>query len=173
MNITPINSSALKSRENTTFGAKINGISMPLKTAEKINKLKDAVKDVVGNEVHLRKVKIGEKEAVYTKWMRIFESKIDENSRLSVFTDKNKVKEINLNYKFTDKQGKEKVHSFNFCEENESVGNKTSISFFDCDIETLKLDNYTYHDGEKMSKNIGKSIERLLDIIINKLGISK
>ena len=82
MNITPIGN--YDKNNNVAFSAKINGITLPKKTADTINKLSSACTEVIGRETHLLKTPVGSTNATYSKWSKSFKVDVGDKSTLTV-----------------------------------------------------------------------------------------
>ena len=152
------------------FGANINGIKLPKKTADSINKLSSACKEVIGREIHLLKTPVGNTNATYSKWSRSFKVDVGDKSTLTVITDKNKLHSIQATH-FDDKSGMVKsFYIYNGC--------KTAQNPVPCiqyaqhyPAKPFSGFDLSFEQESKINKKAAKLMEKLLDIINEKLGI--
>lgn len=168
MYITPIGN--YDKNNSIAFGAKINGIILPKNTADTINKLSSACKNVIGHETHLQKTAVGDSNATYSKWSRSFKVDVGEKSTLTVITDKNKLHSIHTTH-LDDKSGMVKsLYVYNGCK---TAPNPVPCIHYGQHYPAKPFSGFdlSFEQGSKINKKDGKLIEKLLNIINEKLGI--
>lgn len=171
MYISPVNS--INYSNTPAFKANINGIKLPKNAEKEILKLENALKAVIGHEMHLSKTQIGNKTAVYNKYSASFDLPIDDKSSVSVVTYDKKIHSIFVHNTVEEKNGAKVVKSFDLYNGCKTAINPVpSISY--CEHEVCKpLSGFDYHfnQGSEIDRKSGKLIENLLSVISNKLGI--
>jgi len=168
MYITPIGN--YDKNNNVAFSAKINGITLPKKTADTINKLSSACREVIGRETHLLKTPVGSTNATYSKWSRSFNVDVGDKSSLTVVTDKNKLHSIQATH-LDDKSGMVKsFYIYNGCKTAPNpVPCINYAQHYPC--EPFSGFDLSFNQGSKISKKEGNLIVNLLSKINEKLGI--
>jgi len=157
-----------------SFKGNINGIILADDAEKALNKLSSAMEKVIGHEIHDAAVKIGKKNAIYSKYSDSFEINLNDNSSLSIVTDHKKIHSIFGVEKTKNKENNKVIRSFfvyNGCEAAENP--IPSIDYNECTLfpNKFNMDKHTYQTGEKMPKEISALLTNLINSITKNLGI--
>lgn len=171
MNITPI-SIANQYQNNTTFGAKMHGITVPQKTKNEIAELAKEFNKVIGNETHNSSTPIGKCRAIYSKWSDSFRIDPDKDTSVSISTYKGKIHSFSL-FHSEEQKGKNSLQVFDVYNGCKDAPNPVPNVEYSEMIGQDVLGRYTaaYKPGDKMSQADSQKIEQLIDIISKKLGL--
>jgi len=176
MRILPAMSLQMPKLSNTkmNFGAKIHDIEMPDAMADEINSIKKAASNLIGKEVHGQETSIGNKKAVYDKYLGCFNVDIDENASLMVNTYKNKLHSVAIHTTTKSNKGTAVVRTVHLYEGCPTAKDPIPSVYYAAHIAKQPMSGYSvkYKPGDEVSKAQGAAITNVLYDVATKLGLN-
>ena len=177
MNIAPIgHTTGYNNSSNIMFGGSVHGIRLSDDAAKEITKITDALTGLVGKEKHSSVTPIGNKKAIYSKWLKSFEINIEDGkTKMIVSTFKNKLRSVFVTERNIPR-GKDKiVKAFDiYCGCETAPDTTPAIRYTEYTIGKNAKGIYKkFKSGQKIPSSDSELIAKFLCSISEKIGLNK